>query len=80
MPSNPSCLSWPPTYTYLLKSFCLALGFGLRGLHLLGKLSATWAVPLVIFFFALVIFQIGSCTFARGLPGLWSSYLYLLHK
>jgi hypothetical protein len=50
------------------------LGFELRALHLLGRLSSTWTTPLGLF--ALVIFERGSPCIP-GRPGLCSSYFRL---
>jgi hypothetical protein len=52
--------------------------FELRALHLLGRHSATWAMP--PFLLALVIFQVGSHTFAWSQFGLRSSHLCLLRS
>jgi ABC-type uncharacterized transport system permease subunit len=57
------------TKRQVMKYFILAvLVFELRALYLLGRFSATWAIPPVLL--ALVILEIGSHFFPPGWPGL----------
>jgi hypothetical protein len=56
--------------------FTAILGFKLRTLHLLGRLSTSWAT--LPSHFALVIFEIGICFFCLGQSGPWSFYYKLI--
>jgi hypothetical protein len=53
-----------------------ALGFGLKALHLLGTCSVISATTSVLF--ALVIFQIESCSLAQTSLELWSMYTFCI--